>query len=445
MKKSTVFFFVIFLSLFIVSNLRSQWIQQNSGTNYRLFSIFLNDANTVYAAGFDPANIRNTIHKKTTDGGSNWVQLNINPNMCGFRIYFLNSTTGFMGGWYSILATTNAGINWNSVYTAPDTAVIFCIHFPVPSTGYGFGGILNSQNQFTQLVLMKTSNGGINWYRLDPPINGSGKEPHSVYFIDANTGYIAGWSNGGLLLKTINGGITWNNMTIPSNLVNLNKVIFIDANTGYLGGNYNISHNTSAIFKTTNAGLNWFSSYITPDSLFSGDMNDIYFVNSNTGFGVGEGIIVKTTNAGLNWIVSKYIPDHPVLYSVMFSDANTGYVSGDNGRILKTTNGGSVFISKISSDVPDKYSLCQNYPNPFNPSTNVKYQIAKTSTGSQYSFVRLVVYDIVGKEVETLVYEKQSAGTYEVSFDATRLSSGVYYYRLHAGDFMQSKKMLLIK
>src|SRR4030095_4939140 len=96
-------------------------------------------------------------------------------------------------------------------------------------------------------------------------------------------------------------------------------------------------------------------------------------------------------------------------------------------------------ITQISGNIPDKYSLGQNYPNPFNPATNINFSIPKTGN------VRLAVYDIQGKEIETIVNESLAAGTYKVDFDAARLSSGVYFYRIDAEGFSEVKKMILVK
>ncbi|MBI5402782.1 MAG: T9SS type A sorting domain-containing protein [Ignavibacteriae bacterium] len=87
----------------------------------------------------------------------------------------------------------------------------------------------------------------------------------------------------------------------------------------------------------------------------------------------------------------------------------------------------------------DKFELFQNYPNPFNPTTNIKYQISSTG------FVSLKIYDLLGKEVVTLVNEKQESGEYEVIFNGSGLSSGVYFYRLSSGDFSDVRKMILMK
>jgi hypothetical protein len=91
------------------------------------------------------------------------------------------------------------------------------------------------------------------------------------------------------------------------------------------------------------------------------------------------------------------------------------------------------------NQTPLVYELKQNYPNPFNPATKIAYALPKSGS------VKLVVFDVLGREVAVLVNEYKKSGTYEVDFDASRLSSGVYFYRINAGDFTDTKKMLLIK
>jgi hypothetical protein len=98
-----------------------------------------------------------------------------------------------------------------------------------------------------------------------------------------------------------------------------------------------------------------------------------------------------------------------------------------------------VGINQISSEVPESFSLSQNYPNPFNPTTNIKFQIAKSG------FVKMIVYNALGKEIKNLVNQQLQPGTYEADFDASNLPSGVYYYRMETEGFTQTKKMVLIK
>jgi hypothetical protein len=89
--------------------------------------------------------------------------------------------------------------------------------------------------------------------------------------------------------------------------------------------------------------------------------------------------------------------------------------------------------------VPEGFSLDQNYPNPFNPTTKIKFSIP------ELSFVTLKVFDVVGNEIETLVNQEEPAGSYEVQFSAIDLPSGIYFYQLRAGNFVETKKMILIK
>ncbi|NWF48966.1 MAG: T9SS type A sorting domain-containing protein [Ignavibacteriaceae bacterium] len=90
------------------------------------------------------------------------------------------------------------------------------------------------------------------------------------------------------------------------------------------------------------------------------------------------------------------------------------------------------------------FKLEQNYPNPFNPSTTIKFTVSSNVKG-EMSNVSLKVYDILGNEIETLVNEEKLSGNYQVTFDASKLASGVYFYRMQAGSYFQTKKMILVK
>jgi hypothetical protein len=101
-------------------------------------------------------------------------------------------------------------------------------------------------------------------------------------------------------------------------------------------------------------------------------------------------------------------------------------------------------INKIGTTIPESYYLYQNYPNPFNPSTKIKFAIP-SDVKCETSEVKMVIYDITGKKITTLVNEKLNPGTYEVTFDGSNLPSGIYFYKLNAGNFSETKRMILIK
>jgi len=104
-----------------------------------------------------------------------------------------------------------------------------------------------------------------------------------------------------------------------------------------------------------------------------------------------------------------------------------------------TNSGGSTFINNKTDVVLSGYFLSQNYPNPFNPRTVVRFQLSVAGN------VSIKVYDLRGREVQTLVCERMNAGTHEVIFDGSMLTSGVYFYRLEVGSFSEVKKMILLK
>ena len=101
-------------------------------------------------------------------------------------------------------------------------------------------------------------------------------------------------------------------------------------------------------------------------------------------------------------------------------------------------------LLKLKFFLHAKFSLEQNFPNPFNPSTKIKYSIPSVGTRLALS-VQLKVYDVLGNEVAILVNEYKPAGNYEIEFNASKLSSGVYFYQLKAGSFVETKKMLILK
>ncbi|HAX48547.1 MAG TPA: hypothetical protein DCX92_06140 [Bacteroidetes bacterium] len=143
---------------------------------------------------------------------------------------------------------------------------------------------------------------------------------------------------------------------------------------------------------------------------------------------LGNGNYLVTNAAGVHEIDSV----NGSLIRTVTSASNFQYISPYNpGALLSNGNNGS--------SLPENYSLEQNYPNPFNPSTGIKFSIPKSNN------VTLKVYDLTGRVVASLVNEYKPAGSYEVTFDASALSSGVYYYSISSGEFTETRKMVLVK
>jgi hypothetical protein len=176
---------------------------------------------------------------------------------------------------------------------------------------------------------------------------------------------------------------------------------------------------------------------------------NVYVTGSTTGSGTGFDIsTIKYSSSGDVLWTSRY-------YITGDRDETAGNVTADEtGNVYVVGTGMGLFsgndivtikysqpigIEPISSEVPASFELGQNYPNPFNPKTNFGLRIA------DFGFVSVKIFDITGKEVATLVNEELNAGTYNVDFDASHLSSGTYFYRMTAGEFKNVKKMVVVK
>ena len=223
-------------------------------------------------------------------------------------------------------------------------------------------------------------------------------------------------------------GWFWQNPLPQGNF--LYSVDFVSELTGWAVG-------SNAILRTTNGGATWTSQ--TSGTTHS--LRGVSFTDSDNGTAVGyNGTILRTTDGGTTWS-SQTSGTTNNLLGVCFTDSYNGTAVGDGGTILRTTNGGVSFVEEdeILSEIPSNYELSQNYPNPFNPTTTISYSIPKTS------FIKLSIFDILGQEIETLVDEQKYVGTYEITWYAEKLSGGIYFYRLQAGDFVETKKMVLLR
>jgi hypothetical protein len=277
-----------------------------------------------------------------------------------------------------------------------------------------------------------------------------------AYMLSPQIGFVAGENTifQPLFGRTTDSGVNWNFTAfyLNTNEGRATGVDFTDLNTGYVSAR--VWDGTGAIAKTTDSGLNWISMMFT-NPLWSIDFP--ISSASQVGYAVGsQGTILKTYNAGADW--QQQISGTSLrLNKVHFKDFDFGFAVGENGLILRTTTGGEP-VTFVENDNQSLYSfqLYQNYPNPFNPSTKIKFEIPAVETrhASSLQMVTLKVYNILGTEVATLVNEELPAGEYEVEFDVTRYSglsgisglpSGIYFYKLQAGQFLEIKKMILIK
>jgi photosystem II stability/assembly factor-like uncharacterized protein len=339
------------------------------------------------------------------------------------------------------------------------------------------------------LNMLRSTDGGTNFTSITPPNSNitSFIAPFRSFY--GNSAII--YAGRDKIFKSTNSGSNWTvtngNLSLDGNPAiametsyqNSNKVYVATAPSQSTRGN---------IFRTVNGGTNWTNITGTLPDRFPSDIavdpfNDsIVYV---TFYGFGSGHIFKSTNSGDNWTnISNNLPDIPSP-AVIVDPNNTNhvYVGTDVGVFVSTNGGGNwqdfndglpdvvqamdlnyttvnnvirvmthvngayerKLLSQIVTDagneinVVKNFTLEQNYPNPFNPITNIEFRILKPG------FVTLKVYDAIGNEIETLINRELPAGTHKVVFDGTGLPSGIYFYRLEAGSFTETKKTVLLK
>jgi photosystem II stability/assembly factor-like uncharacterized protein len=386
----------------------AQWIQLDAGINANLYSTYFINDQKGWIAG-------ENIILITTNGGESWQQILLQGS--NYSIYFIDESTGWVcNNEGKILKTTDAGLNWEVKHTEELTELT-SISFANENVGLAVG-----HNR----TILITNDGGESWQHA---LNENFDHLLSSFIYSESLMFTYGAN--GAVYRSYDGGAVWDSLNVgmPNGLY---AASFVTPSIGFMFGC------CGAYFRTTDGGENWEDrGYITTgDIIYSG-----HFVNETIGWVAGElGWLLKTTDGGESWSENgPSITDE--LRSVFFVNENIGYVVGFNGTIYKTVNGGgsTTGISEFRESNPDGFYLSQNYPNPFNPSTVISWQ---SPVGSHQT---LKVYDVLGYEVATLVNEYKHAGSYEVEFDAVGLPSGVYFYQLRAGTYVETKNMVLLR
>jgi photosystem II stability/assembly factor-like uncharacterized protein len=367
------------------------WVFQNSETENKLVDVFFLNRNLGWASSWNTSSIPfGTIILNTTDGGQNWIGKTYrDDNLFMQTILFTDSLNGWMVGKpHALVKTTNAGLSWEKAEI--DTSLfaffpVLNITFYNSNYGYACGGAIDGAG-----VVWSTTNGGDNWFAIDPsdappdPIN----QVHT--FDSLNVIGIGGDREvfGVGVIRTSDGGSFWEYEDI-----------------GMLGFGLTLD------FRTENEA--W--------SALGGQQNFIYSLDSGT-----------------TWIQIP-TPDSSEIFDVIFPDSLHGFAVGRGGAILKYKPPIVDAVNDYFGVTPESFELFQNYPNPFNPTTILKFSIPKRN------YVDLKVYDILGNEVASLVNEEKLPGEYQIEFSVTDLPSSVYFYRLQIEEYIETKKMLLVK
>ena len=349
---------------------------------------------------------------------TNWTAVNTgltNIDIRALTVYGTNLFAGTDGG--GVFLSTNNGISWSTVNTGLTNTYVGAL--TVSGTNL-FAG--------TQGGVFLSTDNGTSWNQVNTGLTYSSVRALAV----SGTNLFAG-GDAGVFLST-NNGTSWS--TINAGLTDNALFVYAFAVTGV-----NLFAGTwGGVFLSTNNGTSWtavntehvWSLAVSGTNLFAGTWNGI-FESICPLPSISTSIISPgaSTNA---YIHISSIP-----------------VGGMNGKIIVVSNApsspdtitligyGVLTDVKENAEIPKGYALSQNYPNPFNPSTTISFSLPSKS------FVSLKVFDLIGRDVATIVSEEMSAGSYSKQWNAANMSSGIYFYRLQVGSFTQTKKLVLLR
>ncbi len=391
--------------VYVTTNGGTSWTLRNGGlVSANSYGMFAFDATTAFVG-----NANGTLFK-TTNGGVNWTQVLAVSGSFTNGVYMFNTNYGIYvgdptgsGQQFQFRMTNNGGNNWYLPTGVPTATVAnewgVINAWDYTDSSHVWVGSAIATSGVGTCKIFRTSTGFYGTWSNTPVTGTSGTQGiywQAVGFVSNTNGMIG--SSAGDIKKTTDGGVTYTSVTPPSGI---GTFAVMNMNSIKSDGTIRMSTqgDTTRVYKTTNLGTTWIREFV-PLQATLGQISHFSFINANLGFAALGG-------------------------------------TGLTGGLIKYTGPSGIGVN--TGEVPSSFSLSQNYPNPFNPSTMIKFALPKAGE------VTLKVYNSLGKEVETLVSEQMNAGTYEVTFDASRLTSGIYFYRLSANGFTDTKKMMLVK
>ena len=369
--------------------------------------------------------------------------------------------TIYAGARYGVHRTTNIGTNWIESSNF-NTSNLYIYGIAVVDNNLIFAAAYGDG-------ILRSMDGGVNWTRV---LQVTGFSARKIIY-NSKTGHLfaIGTSSVATIYRSTDLGNTWKDITASLFGVTINAIAFDNsngANSGqvYIGTSTGLYRAMPVVVEVTQPA----SATIAFGQVAIGTSKTDYITIKNIGIKSGtvkplEITGITVTNNPINPSANAFTLADNYSYPIRvaiddstkiaikfspYNNAATGYFG--NVEIAHNANPSTTSVTLNGSgigqnqnpvedidELPSSYSLTQNYPNPFNLSTKIKYAIKESG------FVSLKVFDIFGKEVTKLVNTFQPNGNYEITFDATNLTSGVYYYKLNINDFTETKKMVLMK
>jgi photosystem II stability/assembly factor-like uncharacterized protein len=431
--KSTIAI-LVFMCVVLTSTkvLNAQWIQQTGNPFENLTDVVMLGSQTAIAIGD-----RNGI-LRTTDAGTTWVNETIHLSAVFHwnAISFFDSLNGGIVGDQTVWSTTDGGISWKplTVPLRPKMLSILCIGAGQFYVGTDSGWVYNTSDTGRTWNAEKISEWPISsLFTHHPPIVGVSKYALTPYSLCTEYAIPPpSWSEQILLYFQGLGSQA------------IDGEFCSGGGAGFIVGVQGDLYPAPAVLRKSISDTAW--SRASRGISGIGALLGVSAPSANVVYVCGtQGMIFKSTTGGDTWDTTA-VPTKCNLNAIYFFDENRGFAVGDSGTILYTSSGGVTGVRDRGGKLPTAYALEQNYPNPFNPSTTIVFHLPGRS------FVSLKVFDVLGREVATLVSQELHAGDYPVTWEAAAFPSGVYFYQLsartpsgQAGSFVQTKKLVLVR
>jgi len=394
----------------------AQWVQTNL-PNMTVYTF------TISPNGYLFAGTENGVYR-STDSGINWTA----TPLTGHRVFALAaSDTNLFASANGFYRSTDYGTSWvRPINGVSGYALAISLNnFGGTNlyTGNGYGVFLSIDNGTTWTQILDPSSWTLSLAISEDSTKGT------TIFAGVGSEYVAD----GRVYQSSDNGATWSYTEMGTHMITSLAV----SSNGSGSANIFAGAWFEGVSLSTDYGANWVWVNL---GLTNTAINALAVCDTNIFAGsCGEGVFLSTNNAA-NWTsVNSGLPNYSLIKSLVVFD-NYLFAGIVNGGVWRRPLSEMITSVGGSSDgLVTNFALEQNFPNPFNPSTTIRYSIPISE------FVTLKVYDVLGNEVATLVNEEKPVGTYEVEFSSERLSSGIYYYELRAGQFTQTRKMIILK
>jgi hypothetical protein len=337
-----------------------------------------------------------------------------------------------------IWSTSDDGMNWIK-QTNMDSLTNFFNYIEMFDLNNGVA-MGDAPGPSMPALFLETTDGGLHWVSVNDSFPGvsSGDLWRRMDFLNSGAGYFVpccyplSWY--GSLFRTSNFGVTWNLVSINAKGTRVLK--FFDQNYGILSRrNY--------VYRTADSGQSWDSVQVSFNINFAG--TDIEFMHTDPAkiWLVSRDTLLFSSDSGKTWIVDPQSGNFDKASDLVITDGKVCWFLCE--RVYRNLNADHV-TNMNSQDPykPEQFILYQNYPNPFNPVTTIKYEVPSESNGKLLK-IKLSVFDILGNKIKVLVNDEQEAGLHEVKFEASGLASGIYLYRIQAGQYADTKKLIILK